>query len=128
MGITHLCENAHFAYRILQYTCFNSIALATLAHMINVYETWINAETILTITCCWCKIIVVLWMTPIPPLYYWYYSSTLIAIRHSIYRSCLRKLITIERQANYWLHSVLYFMKNSLHKMFMFVPKHFRYI
>ncbi len=23
MGITHLCENAHFIYKILQYTCFN---------------------------------------------------------------------------------------------------------
>ncbi len=23
MGITHLCENAHFTYKILQYTCFN---------------------------------------------------------------------------------------------------------
>ncbi len=23
MGITHLCENAHFTYIILQYTCFN---------------------------------------------------------------------------------------------------------
>ncbi len=25
MGITHLCENAHFIYKILQYTCFNCI-------------------------------------------------------------------------------------------------------
>ncbi len=23
MGITHLCENAHFTYKILQHTCFN---------------------------------------------------------------------------------------------------------
>ncbi len=23
LGITHLCENAHFTYKILQYTCFN---------------------------------------------------------------------------------------------------------
>ncbi len=23
MGITHLCENAHFTYKIFQYTCFN---------------------------------------------------------------------------------------------------------
>ncbi len=25
LGITHLCENAHFIYKILQYTCFNCI-------------------------------------------------------------------------------------------------------
>ncbi len=23
LGITHLCENAHFTYKILQYACFN---------------------------------------------------------------------------------------------------------
>ncbi len=23
LGITHLCANAHFTYKILQYTCFN---------------------------------------------------------------------------------------------------------
>ncbi len=23
LGISHLCENAHFTYKILQYTCFN---------------------------------------------------------------------------------------------------------
>ncbi len=25
MGITHICENADFTYKILQYTCFNCI-------------------------------------------------------------------------------------------------------
>ncbi len=25
LGITHLCENAHFIYKILQYICFNCI-------------------------------------------------------------------------------------------------------
>ncbi len=41
MGITHLCENAHFTYKILQYTCFNCTG-AILAHMINVYAICLN--------------------------------------------------------------------------------------
>ncbi len=40
MGITHLCENAHFTYKIFNIPV--SIALATLAHMINVYVICLN--------------------------------------------------------------------------------------
>ncbi len=40
MGITHLCENAHFTYKSFNIPV--SFALVTLAHMINVYEICLN--------------------------------------------------------------------------------------
>ncbi len=42
LGIPNLCQNTHFTYKIIQYTCL--IGLATLAHMINGYEICLNTK------------------------------------------------------------------------------------